>query len=284
MMPGRTIGGLALAACLLHASTAIAQAPVVDPRDLDERLRRIEKLIGTESLFKLFEEVESLGAETRELRGQLEEISHSIRTLEQRQRELYLDIDQRMQRLESAPPVQTAAPSTQSPTPSEAPEASFQPAAGTTTSEAAAAPAAEPAAAPAATPAPEIDPFAEQQAYQRALDILKSGRYADAAAAFREFTASYPAGKYADNAQYWLGETHYVTREYPLAIEEYQRLISNYPESQKLTGALLKIGYSHYELGNMPEAERVLNDLVERHPQSAAAGLARKRLQSIRQQ
>jgi len=60
--------------------------------------------------------------------------------------------------------------------------------------------------------------------------------------------------------------------------------LSAHPTSQKLTHALLKIGYSHDELGNLEEAERVLSELIERHPQSAAAGLARKRLTSIRRQ
>ena len=278
-MPSRVMTRLVLAACLLHASGAVAQAPVVDPRDLDERLKRIEKLLGTESLLQLFDNVESLSAEARELRGQLEVMSHTINQLKQSQRELYLDVDQRVQRLESAAPVQSADASSQPPESSGATAESTQPAPGPTTS--------EPAVAPVSTPtteaAAEVDPFAEQQAYQHALDILKSGRYEDAATAFREFIDAYPAGSYADNAQYWLGETYYVARRYELAIEEYRRLISTYPNSQKLTGALLKIGYSHDELGNQSEAERVLIDLVERHPQSAAAGLARKRLQSIRQ-
>ena len=66
-------------------------------------------------------------------------------------------------------------------------------------------------------------------------------------------------------------------------MEEFERLVTVHPNSQKITHALLKIGYAHDELGNMAEAERVLGELMERYPQSAAAGLARKRLLSIRQ-
>ena len=86
---------LAFAVCLVHASGAFAQAPIVDARELDERLKRIERLLGSESLLKLFDEVESLGTEVRELRGQLEVMSHTINQLKERQRELYLDTDQR---------------------------------------------------------------------------------------------------------------------------------------------------------------------------------------------
>ena len=84
-----------------------------------------------------------------------------------------------------------------------------------------------------------------------------------------------------DNAQYWLGETYYITRRFEQAVQEFQRLVSMHPTSGKLTHAMLKIGYAHDELGNKAEAERVLGELIERHPQSAAAGLARKRLLSI---
>ena len=281
----RTTAVIALAACLVPAAGALAQAPITDARDLDERLKRIERLLESEGLVRLFEEVESLGAEIRGLRGQQEMQAHTVNQIKERQRELYLDIDQRLQRIESGAPLQAAgaqqpaaaapavAPSASAPATPQLPQSPAQPSATAAT---------EPSAT-AAAPA-GVDPFAEQQAYQGAFDLLKSGRYEDAAAALQQFIATYPAGSYADNAQYWLGETHYITRRFDLALQEFQRLVSEYPGSQKLPGALLKIGYTHDELGNKAEAERILSDLVERYPQSAAAGLARKRLVSIRGQ
>ena len=269
---------LAAAACLGSAAGALAQAPVVDPRDLDERLKRIERLFASESLFKLFDEVESLGTEVRELRGQLEALSHAHTQLKERQRELYLDADQRLQRIESATPAPAAGPA---PAPATPPATSATPSQATAPSQPAPAPATP--STSEATPPAGIDPFAEQQAYQSAFDLLKSGRYEDAAVAFQQVLAEFPAGSYADNAQYWLGETFYITRRFEQAVQEFERLVSTHPTSQKLTHALLKIGYAYDELGNLKEAERVLSELIERHPQSAAAGLARKRLMSIRQ-
>ena len=278
MNPRRTTAILALATGLVHAAGVFAQAPVIDARDLDERLKRIERLLGSESLLKLFDEVESLGTEVRELRGQLEMQSHTINQLKERQRELYLDTDQRLQRIESGAPTQTASPSPQPATPPAAPATSTE-----TTAPS------QPEATPetpstAQTPtAAGVDPFAEQQAYQSAFNLLKSGRYEDAAVAFRQFIADYPTGSYADNALYWLGETYYITRQFEKAVQEFERLVTMHPNSQKLTHALLKSGYAHDELGNEAEAERALSELIERHPQSAAAGLARKRLLTIRQ-
>ena len=277
MNPRRTTAVLAFAVCFAHAGIAFAQAPVIDARALDERLKRIERLLGTESLLKLFDEVESLGTEVRELRGQLEEQSHAINQLKQGQRELYLDVDQRLQRIESAPPAEAASP---------LPPTTATPVASTEAGASQPAPAPAPATTPsdpAPSPPAGVDPFAEQQAYQGAFDLLKSARYEDAAAAFTQFIAEYPAGSHADDAQYWLGETHYITRRFEPALQEFQRLVSTYPNSRKLTHALLKIGYAHDELGNKAEAEKVLGDLIARYPQSAAAGLARQRLVGIRE-
>ena len=271
-----TTAFLAFTVCLLHTAGAFAQAPVIDVRELDERLKRIERLFGSESLFKLFDEMESLGTEVRELRGQLEALSHTVGQIKESQRELYLDVDQRLQRVEATAPAPTA-----SPQPGTPPAASATPAQTTAPSQSAAGSSTPQTAQ--TPPATGVDPFAEQQAYQSAFDLLKSGRYDEAAVAFQQFNAEYPTGSYADNALYWLGETFYITRRFEQAIQEFERLISTRPTSQKLSHALLKVGYAHDELGNKAEAERVLGELIARHPQSAAAGLARKRLASIRQ-
>ena len=290
MNPRRSAPVLALVACLVHAAGAPAQAPVIDGRDLDERLKRLERLLGSQSLLKLFEEVESLGADVRELRGQLEVQSHTINQLQDRLRERYLDVDRRLQRVESASQLQAAGaqqPAVPAPAAPNAPETAARSTPAPAVPQSPPQPSTTAAAGQVAAAPSEsgsVDPFEEQQAYTNAFNLLKSGRYEDAAVAFRQFIDAYPAGSYAGNAQYWLGETHYVTRKFDLAMQEFQRLVSNYPNSTKLPGALLKIGYVHDELGNKAEAERVLSDLRVRYQDSAAAKLALKKLQEIRGQ
>ena len=157
---------LAMAVCVLHSAGTFAQAPVVDARELDERLKRLERLFDSGALFKLVDEMDSLATEVRELRGQAEALSHRIEQMEERQRQLYLDADQRLQRLESAAPAQAAGPSLQP---------GALPAAPTTPTQTATPGQIPAATAPAAqTPdATGVDPFAEQQAYQSAFDLLK---------------------------------------------------------------------------------------------------------------
>ena len=141
---------------------------------------------------------------------------------------------------------------------------------------------APPAASTVDAASPAVDPLKEQAEYQAAFNLLKEARYDDAAKALSAFMAAYPDGSYSDNAQYWLGESYYVTRKFPQSLAEFEQLVKRYPSSQKFTHALLKIGYIQDELGNRAEAKRVLEDLVKRFPSSAAAGLAKKRLERLR--
>jgi tol-pal system protein YbgF len=263
------IGAIAIAVALF--GTAAAQAPVQDNARLGERVDRLEQLMSSETLVELHQTVQALQREVQGLRGEVELQGHTLSQLKQRQRDLYLDIDRRLQGMEtgqagaSAPATSPTAPATQ-------PGASELP--GTTTA------AASPGQAPTTVAA--VDSAEEQRTYQTAFDLLKSGRYDQATLAFQDFLAKYPSGQYADNANYWLAEAYYVTRKFEPALKQFESLVADYPQSQKLTHALLKIGYIHDELGQREQAEQVLDDLIKRFPDSTAAGLARKRLQRIR--
>jgi tol-pal system protein YbgF len=91
---------LPLAACPL------AQVKDDDPyaqrvRSLEERIDRTEKQLDTQSLVQLMQEIESLREEVRSLRGQVEQLDHDIDGVRQRQRDIYMDVDQRLQLLEN---------------------------------------------------------------------------------------------------------------------------------------------------------------------------------------
>ena len=292
IVPGRLLG-LGMAAVLL-ALPAVALSQTT--QSLEQRVAKIERMLDSGTLLKLLQGVEELTAEVRELRGQLEQQQYSLSQMTDRQRELYLDVDRRLQRVEASGVAVGAAATAGgvSSAPGTAPSAGTGAAAGsavgstsgatTATSGAAvagAAGAATTTSTPRTTPA-GIDPVKEQQAYQSAFNLLKAGRYDQAAKSFQRFLAEYPAGKFTDNAQYWLGESYYVTRNFDSAMREFQKLVKDYPDSQKFTHALLKIGYIHDELGQKDKAREVLTELTERYPQSTAAGLAAKRLERMR--
>ena len=249
----------------------------------------MERMLDSGTLLKLLQSVEELKAEVRELRGQLEQQQYSLSQMTDRQRDLYLDVDRRLQRMEAGGAGVAAAAASAGP--GLAPPAGTGASAGSTvggtspasTSGAAAVGVAAAGAATAAGTPQGTDPLKEQQAYQAAFNLLKAGRYDQAAKSFRKFLVEYPTGKFAGNAQYWLGESYYVTRNFDSALREFNTLVSSHPDSQKVSHALLKIGYIHDELGQKEKAREILTGLTNDYPQSTAAGLATKRLERMRQ-
>lgn len=213
----------------------------------------------------LLERLEQLEREMRQLRGELEEMAHQTEGVKRRQRELYLDLDRRLRELELGAAPAPSAPAAQAPA---SPQGD-----------------APPASAPGEPAEPTVSPIppaAERQAYDQAFDLLKQGRYDRAAEAFGKFLEEHPDSGYADNAQYWLGEAHYVSRRYDAAAREFQKVLDEHGSSTKVPDALLKLGFTQYELQNWQRARELLEQVVREYPGSTAASLARTRLQRMR--
>ena len=243
-----------------------AAATVNTPKlTTEERLARLERILDSQGLSDMLMRMDSLQSELQNLRGQLELQSHQLEEIKQRQRDLYVDIDRRLLRLERNEPASS--------------DAGAGARTGTVVNQAATTMAT--GAAIIANSAP-VDSAGEQQAYQKAFDLLRELRYEQAVTAFNDFLAKYPKGRYAHIAQYWIGEADYAQRKFKQAIVDYQKLIDNYPTSPKLAEAMLKIGYSQYELKNKKAAETILNQLIKSYPGTTEAGQAQNLLQKIR--
>ncbi len=131
------------------------------------------------------------------------------------------------------------------------------------------------AAQAAATPG---GPEAE---YQAAFNLLKDGKYDEAAVAFRDFLGRNPQHELASNAMYWLGEAHYVRRDYPAALAAFEGMLRDYPGARKSPDALLKSGYCQYELQRFGPARATLTRLVQDYPDSPAAAEGKARLERL---
>ena len=131
-------------------------------------------------------------------------------------------------------------------------------------------------AAPPVATSSTMPPVADEQAaYNQAFDALKTSDYPAAISGFRQFLTVYPTSELAENAQYWLGEAYYVTRDYEQAAEAFGKVG---PDSRKSADAMLKLGFSQYELKRYREARTTLTDVTLRFPDSDAAKLAAERL------
>ena len=69
--------------------------------DIEARLIRIERVVENQSLVELASELERLRSETTALRGEIETLRFETENSDSRQRELYVDVDRRLQSLET---------------------------------------------------------------------------------------------------------------------------------------------------------------------------------------
>ena len=249
---------------------------------LVEEMNRLGRLVDNPAMLEMMQIVEEMSSEISLLNGQIEQQTFDIAEIKKQQRELYLDIDRRLRELESGAVSQAAAPAISVPqidtaVSGEAPAASSQAPAAPETP-------ATPEVTAAIQPVPSATQSEEKAAYQAAFDTLKEGRYRQAKIELKTFLGKYPNSSYAGNAQYWLGEAHYVTRNFNEGITEFKKVLSVYPGSNKVPDAMLKLGYTFYELKQFDEAKAILSDLRERFPSATAARLATKRLDRIRKE
>ena len=234
---------------------------------IDARVARLERVVESRALVEMLSRIDSLQQEVAQLRGEIEEQTHSVNQLKERQRELYLDIDRRLSRMEREGG--SVASTSQATTPQ---QTAIVTGSGAVSS------------APATTgksPSTE-DIQKEREAYQNAFNLLRELRYEQATNAFTSFLNTYPDGRYAHIARYWLGEANYAQRKFKPAIADYRKLIANHPDSPKLAEAMLKIGYSYNELGNRKEAVKILNTLTARYPGTTEAGQAEVLLKKLK--
>ena len=244
---------LAAVAAATLALGGCAVAPEDDPvyirmNDLDARVQRIERVMTNQSLLEMAQRIDALQAELRTMRGEVELLQNQSEGGKQQSRSLYGDLEKRIAALETLGGV-----------------------AGTTSG----------SAGSAAPPQPAAGSGGEQASYDAAFSALKGADYPKAIAGFKSFVGTYPASALASNAQYWLGEAYYVTREYQSAIGAFQKVTTDWPDSRKAPDALVKVGFTQSALGRNGDARVTLEDVVRRYPGTEAAQLATERLKRL---
>ena len=247
MTPFTRIGLLLI--CASVALPAEAQSTRARLEDLEQRLIQLEQILQSQTLIEMSQKIEVQAAEIRSLRGELELLQQQQDGLRKQQGDLAADFDQRITTIEKA---RAAAPVESAPV--EADPSSL----GVSTSESA------------------------DALYSRAFEALRAARYPEAIEGMKSFLAAYPAHPLADNAQYWLGQTYYLSRDYAQAIEAFVAVGGRSPDRSKAPDALLKRGLSELELGRLNEARRTLNEVRERYPDTDSARSATAALQRLR--
>jgi len=229
----------------------LLQPPGEDPvlaklTELERRMQAIERVVQNQSLVNMTQQVNSLERRNDEVQGRVEELEHYSETTADRQRQLYADLDARIQELEAAVQASNVRGVMDGGTLS-----------------------------PGQLPVPG---GSDRDNYQAAFELLKEQRYEPAAMAFQQFLVTYSESELADNAQYWLAESHYVTQMFSEALAEFEVVITKFPRSRKVPDALLKMGYCNYELKEWAAAREALARVQSDYSDTTAARLAGQRL------
>ena len=236
---------------LYGAAVFAAPAPVTDVTRIssEQRITELEKKFSTrtDAQHRQQEQLDVMQNEVNELRGSIEVQNYQLEKILERQRELYLEIDKRIESVKtqtSTMPVDTL--NTQ-----------------VTTAEA---------------PLSEN----ENEAYDKAVNlILKDRLYEQAIPEFQTFLQNFPNSSYVPNAHYWLGQLLFNKQDWASAGEQFQTLIANYPDSSKRADATLKLGITEMERSNAARAKQLWEQVVAEFPNSSSAKLAEKRLKGL---
>lgn len=175
----------------------------------------------------------------RDLNGKVETLNNGISQLSVRLDKLSSDVDMRLTALEhGAGPAGATAP-----------------------------PPAAPKAATASANAPATTP---NEQYEAAFALLRRADYPGAEQALRTFVTQHPKDPLAGNAQYWLGETFYVRKNWKDAAIAFAEGYQKYPRSGKAPDDLLKLAMSLGNMGQKANACTALARLDHDFPQMPA--------------
>ncbi|SRR6266581_6235201 len=253
----RTIAPLAAALVLVLALPLSARAGLFDD---DEARARVEKLrtdLGetrakTETLLRaqldFANQVEALKADIAKLRGQIEVLGYDLETAQKRQKDFYVDLDNRLRKIE-----QQASAAEQQKT-------------------------AAAAAAQAAAAAAQAAAATEMHDYEAALAAFKAANYKDAASGFEGFVKAYPKSALQPSAHYWEAASLRLLRDFKAAAGLFSQVAEQWPDDAKAPDALLAMADCQKDAGDAKLARKTLELLVAKYPTSSAAQTARQQL------
>jgi tol-pal system protein YbgF len=104
-----------------------------------------------------------------------------------------------------------------------------------------------------------------EAAYEQAYGLLLQQDYGAAQFSFQEFLKQHPGSPLAGNAQYWLGEIHYVQGQYKEAARAFLTGYEQYGDGNKAADSLLKLALSLDKLNQAQAACSSLSEFFKRY-------------------
>jgi len=126
----------------------------------------------------------------------------------------------------------------------------------------------------------DVSPEEYQSRYQEGLDLFHANQYRSAIQVFESLLASSANNSLSDNAQYWIGESHYALREYSKAVIDFEKVFT-FPKSNKNDAAQFKLGLCYVRMGDGAKAREEFQRLIDVYPQSDYVTRAQEHLATL---
>jgi tol-pal system protein YbgF len=111
--------------------------------------------------------------------------------------------------------------------------------------------------------------------FDQAYGAFNRREYSAAETYFSQFLKEHPSDPLAGQAQFWLGESAFVSGEYKTAADRFLKAYTGYPKSDKAPEALLNLAISLRRLGQNGAACDSFAELQRRFPQAPSLVLKR---------
>lgn len=244
-----------LAASVALGAAGLAGTPALADSGSSGQPMRLAQNNGGQNLFNLYQQIQQLQAQVRQLNGEVDTLKYKLKQNEQGQRDLYKNLDKRLSKLENGGGSSSDGTSDQS-------------GGGQAGSD------------DYGSGASNVD-SATQSAYMDGFSKLKNGQYDAAIASLKKFVSQHPDSSLTDNAWYWLGEANYVQQNLGDAENAFDAVVNKFKNSPKVPASLYKIGLIQAAQNQTDNAKATLSRVIDQYPDSDSAGLAKQKLQSL---
>ncbi len=113
----------------------------------------------------------------------------------------------------------------------------------------------------------EVSGSEYEQRYNEGRQLFESRNYESAIEAFQSLLSSSASHKLSDNAQYWVGECHYMMDQYDAAILDFEKVFT-FTNSNKKDDAQFKLGLCYLRKGERQKAIEEFDRLRADYPES----------------
>jgi len=175
--------------------------------ELETRIVNLEAVIKSGSLNDMLNQIELLKQDVSKLRGDMETLRHLNATVEQRQKDLYQDLDGRLRKMEEKSAGSNA-------------------------------PSSNKVAEIPATP--EVKAPSDQEVYDQASALLDGMKNKEAFQALTDFIKQFPNSALLPDAKYSLANAQFNLKNYKATIGTYQKLLDQHPDFAKKSRSFIR--------------------------------------------